>query len=130
MNTHEIMQDPYYTGLIYNIETLIHIHDTNSGAQYPDSLVKSALRQTMAHIKGTAKAKPPKNDKEAFKQKLCDALIENHQSLSGVTKKDYLITLLATEDSLKIRREMQTGSRGYLDFLKGFIKDSKTQDLP
>ena len=118
-----LMGDPYYSTLVHSIETLIHAHDDDAGSSYPDSLVKSTLRQTMARLKGTAKNKTPKNDKDAFRQSLSADLLENFQAMPEVPRKDYLAALLLTEESLKTRSEMHGGSRGYLDFLEGFLRD-------
>jgi hypothetical protein len=42
-----------------------------------------------------------------------------------VERKHYVRALLAVEDSLKTRRELEGHSRGYLDFLKRFIEERR-----
>ena len=52
-------------------------------------------------------------------------LIKGNKSNEPTINKDWILSLKATEDSLKTRREMYGHSRGYLDFLKGFIDEGK-----
>jgi len=53
------------------------------------------------------------------------SLVNDSEGVSSVRKKDWILCLKATEDSLKTRKEMYGHSRGYLDFLKGFIEEGK-----
>ena len=134
MNFGNIVQDPHFSRIIFEIEKRIYAWDEESQLSeisWKDSDVKSALRKVMGLAKGAHPSLPEKNKKEKVFKKLVLELSElgsNLQALESdrpVSNKDWIVSLKAVEDSLKTRREMYGHSRGYLEFLDGFLNEGK-----
>jgi hypothetical protein len=135
MNYNKLLKDPYYSLIIFRIEKVIHELDKellDEGVSLNDTNVKSCLQKAAGHAKGKFPSLPDSNKKEEGMKRISMALIElGSQLIQGdkvdesITKKDWIFSLKATEESLKIRKEMYGHSRGYLDFLKGFIEEGK-----
>ncbi|MDF7805885.1 hypothetical protein P4E94_00450 [Pontiellaceae bacterium B12219] len=127
----DLMNDPFYSGIIYRIEKLVYDQDQAAHAaslSVKDSDAKSAIRKALGFLKG----KPPKKAEVS----LCDqwvmetarglvALSAALRTEEQVEPAQFCKALLAVEDSLKLRREMHGHARGYLDFLKSFIKEQR-----
>lgn len=135
MDFRAIKQDPFYNGIIYQVET--HLADRDQQAQSEQSLtlndsdVKSALRKALGLLAGKPPRSAPKKPKDRWKAQLATELIELHGTLDpdlGITRAEYKIVLLTIEDSLKIQRDRAGHPRGYLDFLKDFIADIKARE--
>ena len=133
MNFAKIAQDPYYTQIIFNIESVIHEFDTEAkadGLDFKDSEVKSILQKSLGFAKGKRPSVPKSNEKEKRLWKLLSSLLALNEALKseefegGIQQKDWIIGLRAVDDSLKTRREMHGHSRGYLDFLDGFMEEA------
>ena len=128
----DLMKDPFYAQIMFRIETLIHERDEEakreSDLTLKDTNVKSAIRKAMGMLQG----KSPKLDPGPLLDHwigriaidLCGQcnVVENEEN---VERRHYIRALLAVEDSLKTRRELEGHSRGYLDFLKRFIEQRR-----
>lgn len=135
MNYHKLLKDPYYSSIIFRIEQVVHELDKellDEGVSLNDTNVKSCLQKAAGHAKGKSPSLPDSNKKEEGMKKISMALIElgnqliqGDESNESITKKDWILSLKATEDSLKIRKEIYGHSRGYLDFLKEFFDEGK-----
>ncbi len=126
-----IVQDPYYSQIIFRIESVIHQCDAQAkadGIDFKDSDVKSILQKSIGIAKGKRPNIPEKSEKEKRLAMMLSKLLALAEALStdtedgSVSKSDWIISLSAVDDSLKTRREMYGHSRGYLDFLKGFLE--------
>lgn len=128
----DLLKDPYYAQIIFEIEGHIHDYDaknrTRENVELRDSDIKSALRKTMSMVRGSGPSKAPKNERESLKGILAAELMGIHEFLSkseGTTRAEFVDALLAVEGTLKTRREMAGHSRGYLEFLEGFIPEAR-----
>jgi len=133
MNFGKIVQDPYYTRIIFHIESIIHGLDEaakGDGIEIKDSEVKSVLQKVIGILKGKRPNISEKNEKEAKLKLMFSELVALFEHLKteiddeSIPKSDWIISLRVVDDSLKTRREMYGHSRGYLDFLKGFFRDN------
>lgn len=132
MRTGDIMQDPRYSRILFEVEGRIHDYDLRLQAQenttLKDSIVKSALRKIMSQLKGASPPSPPKNDEERIKGALSSellALFHHEHETYDLPRGEYIKVLYVIEESLVTRREMAGHSRGYLDFLKEFIPEAR-----
>jgi hypothetical protein len=94
-----------------------------------DSTVKSALRKAMCQFKGASPLSSPKDQEERIKGALTIELLgifEHEQKTKGLSRGNYIKVLLAAEGSLVTRREIAGHSRGYLEFLKTFIPEARS----
>lgn len=130
MKARDLMKDPHYAMIMMGIESLIHEHDRESGGKFSDSDAKSSIRKALSMLKGKQPATAPANERERLKEELAIALVDNfksQQEVTGLPRPDYMRALLATEDSLKTRRELHGHSRGYLDYLGEFLAQARRQ---
>lgn len=136
MNFSDLLQDPDFNQIVYRIERLILQCDEQSkslGISLTDTHIKSCLRKVMAFSKGKSPALAEKNDKEKIIKALAQSLLhlgdrlqEGSETGDVISKKVWILSLKAVENSLKTRREMYGHSRGYLDFLKDFLEKGET----
>lgn len=130
MNSRDLMKDSYYAMIILGIESLIHEHDRESGGKFSDSDAKSSIRKTLSILKGKQPVSAPTNERERLKEALAIALVDDfrsQQEIAGLPRSDYMRALLATEKSLKTRRDIHGHSRRYLDFLGEFLIQARRQ---
>jgi hypothetical protein len=132
MRASDLMKDPYYAGMIFAIEGHLHDYDvrveTDEDVKLKDSDIKSAIRKAMGLLRGAGTLKPPKDQQDRLKGALAIELVGVYESKAmpeGSSRADFINALLAVEDSLKTRREMGGHPRGYLEFLGGFVAESR-----
>lgn len=136
------MRDPRYAGILFEIERKIHEADqlaATRGLTLTDSNVRSLLIRAINEAKGkTAKAaEAPLSDKDRLlgeaQQQLAivrQAIVEERDRPDGeidrrpLPASDWIAALEAIRDSCAVRTGREPGSRGYLEFLRGFIKDA------
>jgi len=133
------MRDPRYAGILLEIERALHGADrlaTARGLLLTDSNIRSLLVRAI----GEAKGKAPKSaaTASAGKDHFIDeaqrqlaavraTIFEEHDQPDGSVKRDPLPTadwiaaLEAIKDSCSVRTTGEPGSRGYLEFLRGFL---------
>ena len=136
------MRDPRYAGILLEIERKLHEADHLAGVRgltLTDSNIRSLLVRASNEAKGkTAKsAEAALSDKDRF---LAEALlqlaavrtviVEERDGADGTVERrplpaaDWIAALEAIKDSCAVRTGREPGSRGYLEFLRGFMKDA------
>ena len=131
-NLTDLMKNAFYAGIMHEIERVIHRSDAQASAEaglcLTDSNVKSSIRKALGFLQG----KPPRLETNNPRAKWVGRLAVELTGLGEffevkrqVERKDYILALLAVEDSLTTRREYHGHPRGYLDFLRGFLAVGK-----
>ena len=136
-NPTDRMKDPFYAGLLFQIENIICQADDyakTKGLQLTDSQVKSALIKTQKKLQGGEPDIPETNERERILAELVNSLIHAPDPLMEQTTtddgraeekplniSDWVKALETVEDSVKTRKSNIPGSRDYLDFVHGFI---------
>ncbi len=134
------MKDPYYTGLLFQIEQIICQADETAkglGIQLTDSQIRSALIKTRKKAAGADPEIPLALERDRILAGLIDSLLQAPGQLGkrvvtaeGEVEKplplaDWTNALETVEDSIKTRKSNTPGSRHYLDFVHGFIAQAK-----
>jgi hypothetical protein len=134
MNIQNVMKDPRFQNLMYQIESHIHEFDESMKSEdtaIKDTNVKSVIRKVMGIVKGNGKSPTfsEANEVDRAMKALSLSLVALRDAYDSgaaddqkMSKKDWLLLLKAVENTLKTRREMAGHPRGYLDFLKGFLE--------
>jgi hypothetical protein len=136
------MRDPRYSGILLEIERKLHEADrlaTARGLTLTDSNIRSLLVRAINDAKGKT-AKPAEgvvSDKDRFlseaQQQLVAVrtdIVEERDRDDGTVERrplpaaDWIAALEAIKDSCAVRTGREPGSRGYLEFLRGFLKDA------
>ncbi len=136
------MRDPRYTGVLLEIERTLHEADclaTTRGLTLTDSNIRSLLVRAINEAKG--KVAKVADNVAAEKDRL---LLEVQQQLAAVRAAivverdlpdgsiqrhplpaaDWIASLERIKSSCAVRTGGEPGSRGYLEFLRDFLKDS------
>ena len=140
-NATDRMRDPFYAGLLFQIEKLIGQADVDAkskGLSLTDSQIRSALIKTRKKLKGEQPAIPHSNEREQILLELIRCLIlaptcimEQVTTVDGGTEEkplnlsDWSKAIETIEDSVKTRTGHLPGSRDYLDFVHGFLQQAK-----
>ena len=131
-NPSDLMKDPFYAQIMFRIETLIHERDEEakreSDLTLKDTNVKSAIRKAMGMLQGKSPQLDSSTPQNQWIGRIAidlSGLGESMNASENIERKDYIRALLAVENSLKTRRELEGHSRGYLDFLKRFIEQRR-----
>ena len=132
MSRRDVMKNEALNGVVMQLEMAIHTIDVAANGDsengegnfgLTDSVVKSALRRAMGHVKG----RPPKaikgqKERDVWLRNLGENLWTSCQKeMKGCSRGDVLKSLGAIEDSLKIHTVGD--SRGYLDYLTDFFEE-------
>lgn len=139
MRYHDLMNDPFFAGILYAIESEIHDGDQQAAAKNI-KLTDSNVRSLLIKAVHAAEGKPPRPVAESASPKdqalaeLLDSLIAVRESLrcettlpDGTTEDqalstaDWTAALSAVKESCAIRTSNEPGSRGYLNFLRSFL---------
>ncbi|HEY5892940.1 MAG TPA: hypothetical protein VIT91_06880 [Chthoniobacterales bacterium] len=133
------MKDPFYARILFAIESKIHEGDrlaASRGSNLTDSNIRSLVVRASHAAKGKRPQPVPESAgaKDKFLAELLGELIVVRDSISveerssnGTMKEhpipaaDWIQSLEAIKESCAIRTGNEPGSRGYLDFLAGFI---------
>lgn len=121
-NPTDRMKDPFYAGLLFQIESQLSQTDEVAkvmGLQLTDSQVKSALIKAQKKLQGGTPAIPQANDREKLMASLIDTLC-----LTSVDKQAWSNALETVADSIKTRTGNVPGSRNYLDFVQDFVRSA------
>ncbi|MEI6514360.1 MAG: hypothetical protein WCO77_00150 [bacterium] len=132
------MKDPFYAGLMFQIESIICQVDNDAkinGLQLTDSQVRSSLIKAQKKLLGETPVIPQTNEREKILAGLITSLCLAPEALreeagnNGEKKPldilDWAKALEAVEDSVKTRKSDIPGSRDYLNFAQGFIRQAK-----
>ena len=134
------MQDPFYAGLLLQIESRICQTDTDAteaGMPLTDSQVRSAVVKARKMAEGGQPAIAGETPRDLILRDLAqmlsrvpDFLQEARTNAEGQTVrkpidiKDWIKALETVLDSMKTRKVDQPGSRAYLDFAREFVAEA------
>jgi hypothetical protein len=140
MSRRDTMRDPFFSGILLEIERTLHQADrlsTARGLTLTDSNVRSLLVRAINEAKGkTAKssAGAVASAKDLFlaealqqlalvRAAIVEAVAQDDGLVAHVPlpAADWIASLEAIKDSCAIRTGSEPGSRGYLEFLRSFI---------
>jgi hypothetical protein len=143
MSKHNLMKDPAFAQMLYPVEKRLAELDRDAAAQ-GIRLTDSNARSIYVRAANIAKGKTPvaKNDagastnpKDAFLEravselaKVRETIVEEHDLADGGVERRplraniWLNVLGCLKESCEIRTGFDPGSRGYLDFLSGFLE--------
>lgn len=142
MSRNDTMRDPRYSSVLLEIERSLHEADhlaSVRGLTLTDSNIRSLLVRAINDAKGkTARSVDvPASDKDRLlaeaQQKLAAvraAVVEERVRPDGTVERrpsaaaDWIAALEAIKASAAVRTGPEPGSRGYLEFLRGFIRDA------
>ena len=139
------MKDPFYGYLMAVIEKEIAQADTEAkehGRQFTDSQVRSALIKAIQIAKGEKPAIPAGSEHDRMLAGLISRILRKREQIltrvldengnppeensytrdQPIPPRIWILAMETTAASLKIRTQMNSGSRGYLDFIHDFIK--------
>lgn len=142
MSRNDTMRDPRYAPILLQIERCLHDTDKLAGTRgltLTDSNIRSLLVRAVNEAKGkTAKSvETAMSDKDRF---LAEALLQlaavrsaigeaQDQPDGSVQRRplpaaDWIAALEAIKDSCALRTGREPGSRGYLEFVRGFLANA------
>lgn len=140
-NPTDRMKDPYYAGLLFQIEQMVCQADDDAktkGFQLTDSQVRSAILKARKKVQGAEPEIPESNAREQILAALIDSICKApddmmKRSISEGAEmeeeplpiSDWVNALETVEDSIKTRRSGLPGSRDYLNFIQGFIGQAR-----
>ena len=142
MNKAHLMDDPFYSAIMFRIESRICDADVAARKleiELTDSNIKSCLNKVKILARGEEPKVEPRSERECFIVELALAIDEIGSKLReapvsrespdlarSVNAADWLLAVEAVEDSLK--NHTSPGTRFYLDFLKDFIADARNEE--
>ena len=139
------MMDPFLATLMYAIEHTIHEADAKAqsrGLRLTDSNIRSLYVRGSNVFLGKTKPILPSNagPKDRFLAEVFDQLIALQDAVAEESKEpdgsvhenpirpaDWVMAYEACKNSCSIHTHKEPGSRGYLDFLHGFIDEARTR---
>ncbi len=145
MSHGDLMKDPFYAGILFEIERKLDEADrlaSARGLRLTDSQVRSALVKAVNTARGRppATASAPAGEKERLLLDLGAQLESVRANIfvqqlrpDGVAEEvplptaDWVKALEAVRKSCELRSGREPGSRAYLDFLRGFIAQAKNR---
>ena len=139
-NPTDRLKDPFYAGLLFQIEQIICQADDaakSQGLELTDSQVRSALIKAKKKVEGGDPDILEATERDRILAMLIDSLyqapddlIEQTTGEDGATHAQplrisaWVKALEAVEDSVKTRKSSSPGSRNYLNFVQGFIRQA------
>ena len=143
MSKHNLMRDPAFARMLYPVEKRLAELDREAAAQ-GIRLTDSNARSIYVRAANIAKGKTPAaksdtgantNPKDAFLEravselaKVRETIVEEHDLADGNVERRplragiWLDVLDCLKESCEIRTGAEPGSRGYMDFLGGFLE--------
>lgn len=132
MNTTDVMKDPYFVPILFEIERKILACvqlASAAGIEINDSMIRSTLNKVRKTSEGGKPQIPDESPREKALAELHEALVkmragfmsednEGHRKL--LPTREWTLCIRTIEDSIQ-RYSTGPGSRGYQDFLAGFI---------
>jgi hypothetical protein len=132
MNTTDIMKDPFYTPILFQIESHIHKCATaakSNGIVVNDSQIRSTLNKVRKTAEGGKPQIPNVSPRDQVLAGLHEKLLKVRQGLmfedqdgnqKPLPTREWTLCLRTVEESI-VRYSTGPGSLGYLAFLDGFI---------
>ncbi len=140
-NPTDRMKDPFYAGLLFQIEKMICLADDEAkskGLELNDSQVRSALIKAKKKVAGEEPDIPEASERDKILAVLIDNIyqapddiLERVTGADGATQleplriSEWVKALETVEDSVKTRKGNSPGSRDYLNFVHRFIQQAK-----
>lgn len=139
MSQRDTMRDPRYAVILLEIERKLHEANRLASARgllLTDSNIRSLLVRAVNEAKGKVakSAETAASGKDRFlaeaQQQLAAvraAIVEESEQPDGSVQEkplptaDWIAALEAIKDSCAVRTTSEPGSRGYLEFLRGFL---------
>ena len=131
------MKDPFFAGLMFQIEQMICLADTQartSGCELTDSQVRSTMIKARKLVQGAEPNLPQATERDRILRGLAmsiyhapdDLMEQSDDSGGGLTERpleisDWLKAIDSVHHSIDTRRSDIPGSRDYLSFLQEFI---------
>lgn len=142
MNKAHLMNDPFFAGIMFNIESTIHDADraaAAAGMELKDSHIKSCLSKVKTFAKGRRPKAEPKTEREKLILELAESIDKlrpeiressdpekEFRDATPISTADWFSAVKAVEDSLK--NHTMSGTRYYLNFLIGFIAEARDDE--
>jgi len=142
MNKAHLMNDPFFAGIMFHIESEIHDADraaATAGVELKDSHIKSCLSKVKTLAKGNRPKAEPKTEREKLILELAESIdklrpkiressdpTDEFETATPINTVDWLSAVKAVEDSLK--NHTMSGTRYYLDFLSDFIAEARDDE--
>jgi hypothetical protein len=141
MPRNDAMRDPFFAPILFKIETVLGETDQRAKAQGL-TLSDSAIRSLLVRAANEARGKPAKTSATSPKDLLLADAVARLAAVRSelvvttsddavdtpptepLPTADWLLSLDATKRSCEFRTTSEPGSRGYLDFLEGFLRDA------
>lgn len=141
MSHHDLMQDPAFTPIMFEIECGLHDADVRAqeaGIALSDGQVNSIVNKALSFYSGKkAKMPEPKTDRDRVLHEIYTDLTALRAKLNfrdadtegpvpaRLANKILVASLKAIRESIKTQRSPESGSRDYLDFLCGFVAEAR-----
>jgi len=132
MNTTDIMKDPYYQPILFQIESRIlncaHAAES-AGIPVNDSQIRSILNKVRKSSEGGKPQIPKASPRDQRLAELHDELLQiraqmkeegSELQVEGLTTREWTLCLRTVEESIQ-RHSTGPGSQAYLTFLEGFL---------
>lgn len=144
MGRKDLMTDPRYAGILFEIERLLNEADSLASARgvpLTDSNIRSLLVRAINEAKGKVSkvTDGAMSDKDRFLAEALQrlgmvraAIVVEEEMPDGTVQQrpfpasEWIASLEAIKDSCALRTGNEPGSRGYLEFLSGFVRDAKS----
>lgn len=141
MARNDVMRDPFFAPVLLRIATVLHETDREAQRQGL-TLTDSAVRSLVVRAGNEARGKTAKAAAVSPKDRLLavavarltairtDLLVienraaEREEAAEPLSVADWLLALDAVKQSCEVRTTNEPGSRGYLEYLAGFLRDA------
>lgn len=132
MNTTDIMRNPAFAPILFEIEKRIHarIHSARAdGIEFNDSQIRSTLNKVRKSAEGKAPQIPDTTPRDQALASLHRSLLEARKTIlmedgagsaEPISTSLWMLCVRTVEDSIQ-RYSTGPGSRGYQSFLDGFM---------
>lgn len=131
MRAGDVMQDPFYSRILLEIERTVHRADEAAKAQglaFTDSQIVSVLTKANGIAEGKgSKLSESLNPRDQALAGLLQNLTRLPEKFPGLENSDWIASLRCVIDSAKLRKGSGPGARSYLDYLCGFIADAESR---
>jgi len=136
VNTTDLMNDPFYSPILYMIERAIAVRDREAQGRsviIKDSQVRSILNKVRKKAEGGSPKIPSESERDNVLAAIFEDVIqargeiqveEADGTLTDLPVRDWILAVRSVEDSIRLRSS-GPGSREYLNFLDGFVKEGE-----
>ncbi len=141
MHPRDLMRDPFYAQLMFQIEKAICVFDRNCSSQgitLKDSQIQSALIKASAIAEGKTPKIEEKTPTDELLKTFIHEMASSYKILASrpessaeaadeepLDASDWIMTINGLIHSIKTRRSSAPGTRDYLDFVHGFVAKAR-----